>query len=117
MGTGTSTFLLPNRGKWKRRPEALDNPSATARILYGDGHGNFRKTVLAQGEGWHDGKIADFEDNGDMDLLQKPYAWSAPPCRCVVEQRDRECASTKGADFEFKANQIISNQRSSIVHL
>src|SRR5207249_2751603 len=42
------------------------------------GRGNFRTTVLDEGEGWHDGRIADLDGDGDSDLLQKPYAWSAP---------------------------------------
>jgi hypothetical protein len=70
--------LTGEQGKWTRQPNELDNPKATTWILYGDGKGNFRTTVVATGEGWHDGKIADLDGDGDMDLLQKPYAWSAP---------------------------------------
>src|SRR5262249_38249203 len=43
-----------------------------------DGQGAFRTTTLDRGEGWHDSRIADLDGDGDMDLLQKPYAWSAP---------------------------------------
>jgi hypothetical protein len=28
--------------------------------------------------GWHDGKIADLDGDGRMDLLNKPYTWNAP---------------------------------------
>ncbi len=77
-GDGNLDILAAEQGKWKNGPQALDNPSATAWILYGDGMGNFRTTVLDVGEGWHDGRIADLDGDGDMDLLQKPYAWGAP---------------------------------------
>jgi hypothetical protein len=30
------------------------------------------------GMGWHDGKIADLDGDGRMDLLNKPYTWNAP---------------------------------------
>jgi sugar phosphate isomerase/epimerase len=77
-GDGNLDILAAEQGKWTTEPATLDNPDATAWILYGDGKGNFRTTVLDHGEGWHDGKIADFDGDGDLDLLQKPYAWDAP---------------------------------------
>jgi hypothetical protein len=77
-GDGNLDILAAEQGKWTRGPAALDNPNASAFILFGDGRGNFRTVQIDHGEGWHDGKIADFDGDGDMDLLQKPYAWSAP---------------------------------------
>ncbi len=77
-GDGNLDIITGEQGKWSTTPNALDNPTATAWILYGDGKGNFRPTVLASGEGWHDTKVADFDGDGDLDILQKPYAWSAP---------------------------------------
>jgi sugar phosphate isomerase/epimerase len=77
-GDGNLDILTGEQGKWTTEPTVLDNPEARAWILYGNGDGTFRTTVLDQGEGWHDGKIADFDGDGDLDLLQKPYAWSAP---------------------------------------
>ena len=77
-GDGNLDILTGEQGKWNTGPEPLDNPDATAWLLYGDGKGNFKTTILDQGEGWHDGKIADLDGDGDLDILQKPYAWSAP---------------------------------------
>ena len=77
-GDGNLDILAGEQGKWTTLPNELDNPKAATWVLFGDGKGNFRTTVLATGEGSHDGKIADFDGDGDMDLLQKPYAWSAP---------------------------------------
>jgi sugar phosphate isomerase/epimerase len=75
---GNLDILAAEQGKWTTDPAPLDHPDATAWILFGDGKGNFRTTVLDHGEGWHDGRIADFDGDGDLDLLQKPYAWDAP---------------------------------------
>ena len=77
-GDGNLDILAAEQGKWNRGPEELDNPDATAWILYGDGKGGFTTNVLDQHEGWHDGKLADFDGDGDLDVLQKPYAWDAP---------------------------------------
>lgn len=77
-GDGHLDVLAAEQGKWTTGPQELDNPNASAFLLYGDGDGRFRVTVLDKGEGWHDGKIADFDGDGDLDLLQKPYAWNAP---------------------------------------
>ena len=34
--------------------------------------------LLANGEGWHDTKLADLDGDGDLDALQHPSAWDAP---------------------------------------
>jgi sugar phosphate isomerase/epimerase len=75
-GDGNLDIITAEQGKWTTLPNVLDNPNATAWILYGDGKGKFRTTILSTGEGWHDTKVADFDGDGDLDLLQKPYAWS-----------------------------------------
>jgi hypothetical protein len=34
--------------------------------------------VLTVGDGWHEGKLWDFDGDGNLDVLNKPYAWDAP---------------------------------------
>jgi hypothetical protein len=48
------------------------------RILLGDGKGNFVHHVVHGDIGCHEGKIFDFEGDGDFDILSKPYNWDAP---------------------------------------
>ena len=76
-GDGNLDIFAAEMAKWTRNPKP-DYPGATAWILYGDGHGNFRKTVLVTGDGWHEGKLADVDGDGDLDLINKPYTWEAP---------------------------------------
>ena len=54
-----------------------DNPGAI-RILLGDGKGNFVHHVVHDHIGCHEGKIFDFEGDGDYDILSKPYNWDTP---------------------------------------
>ena len=54
-----------------------NNPGAI-RILFGDGKGNFVHHVVDGDIGCHEGKIFDFEGDGDFDILSKPYNWDAP---------------------------------------
>ena len=77
-GDGNLDILAAEQGKWTRERNTLDNPDASAWILYGDGKGAFRTTLLDTGQGWHDSKIADLDGDGDLDILQHPYAWDAP---------------------------------------
>jgi Xylose isomerase-like TIM barrel/FG-GAP-like repeat/FG-GAP repeat len=77
-GDGNLDIFAAEQGKWTRERTELDNPDASAWILYGDGKGGFRTTLLAKGQGWHDSKIADVDGDGDLDIVQHPYAWDAP---------------------------------------
>jgi hypothetical protein len=76
-GDGNLDIFAAEMAKWTRG-DAVDNPSATAWILYGNGKGEFRRTVLITGDGWHEGKLADLDGDGDLDVLNKPYTWQAP---------------------------------------
>jgi hypothetical protein len=64
--------------KWTERRPDPDNPKAQAWIFYGDGKGHFRPTILVTGHGFHEGKLADLDGDGDLDILNKPYTWQAP---------------------------------------
>ncbi|MGW8314993.1 MAG: FG-GAP repeat domain-containing protein [Bacteroidales bacterium] len=55
-----------------------NNPDAKLRILLGDGTGHFKDMVIAEGFGVHEGRIADLDGDGDLDILGKPYTWKAP---------------------------------------
>lgn len=76
-GDGNLDIFAAEMAKWGPKPEQA-HPQATAWILYGDGRGGFRKTVLATGDGWHEGKLADLDGDGRLDILNKPYTWDAP---------------------------------------
>jgi hypothetical protein len=77
-GDGQLDIFAAEMAKWSNKAGAPDHPEATAWILYGDGTGNFRRTVLVTGHGWHEGKLGDLDGDGDIDVLNKPYAWNAP---------------------------------------
>lgn len=47
-------------------------------VWYGDGRGGFRKTVASQGQGIHEGQLADLDGDGDLDILMKPYNHNSP---------------------------------------
>ena len=77
-GDGHLDIFAAEMAKWTEKRPDSDNPKAQAWIFYGDGQGHFRKTVLATGHGFHEGKLADLDGDGDLDILNKPYTWDAP---------------------------------------
>lgn len=60
----------------------MGSPGAAdrARIIvwYGDGRGNFEQKVIRQGQGIHEGRLADLDGDGDLDVIVKPYHHNAP---------------------------------------
>lgn len=71
--------------KWGGGPE-VQNPKATAWIWYGDGKGDFRRTVFQEGFGFHEARVADLDGDGRMDILSKPYTWNAPRIDIWLQQ-------------------------------
>ncbi|MDH4092515.1 MAG: VCBS repeat-containing protein [Cyclobacteriaceae bacterium] len=53
-----------------------ENP--TARVLLGDGKGNFSMIEILTGFGMHESLMIDLDGDGDLDILGKPYTWQAP---------------------------------------
>lgn len=54
------------------------NEEAKTWIFYGDGKGNFTKRDIATGFGNHESKVGDLDNDGDPDILVKPYNWDTP---------------------------------------
>lgn len=77
-GDGHLDIFAAEMAKWTNKAAEPDNPRSTAWILFGDGKGDFFKTVLTTGDGWHEGKLADADGDGDLDVINKPYTWEAP---------------------------------------
>ncbi len=74
-GDGHLDIFVAEMAQWTGK---VDHPEATAWILFGDGAGNFRQTVLVKGHGWHEARVADLDGDGDRDILNKPYTWKTP---------------------------------------
>lgn len=77
-GDGHLDIFAAEMAKWTSTPDQVDHPDASAWILYGDGKGQFRESVLVSGHDWHEGKLADVDGDGDVDVVNKPYTWNAP---------------------------------------
>ncbi len=55
-----------------------NSPHPKARILLGDGAGNFRMTEVLTDYGLHESVMADLDGDGQLDILGKPYNWKTP---------------------------------------
>ncbi|MCI0392623.1 MAG: sugar phosphate isomerase/epimerase [Acidobacteria bacterium] len=77
-GDGNIDIFAAEMAKWTAAKTEPDNPNAEALIFYGDGKGNFAKTVLVKGHGFHEGRVVDLDGDGDLDILNKPYNWEVP---------------------------------------
>ncbi|MBI3416109.1 MAG: sugar phosphate isomerase/epimerase [Verrucomicrobia bacterium] len=77
-GDGKLDIFTGEMAKWVEKNPEANYPNAKGWIFFGDGRGNFRKTEVTSGFGWHEGRLADLDGDGDLDLLAKPYNWDAP---------------------------------------
>lgn len=77
-GDGNLDVFVAEMAKWSERKAEPDHPKAQALIFYGDGKGNFRKTVFVEGMGFHEARLADLNGDGKLDILNKPYNWDTP---------------------------------------
>ncbi len=97
---GHLDLFVAEMAQWGRGPQR-DHPQATAWILYGDGRGNFRRTELVAGHGWHEARVADLDNDGDPDLLNKPYTWDTPRLDVWLNGDTRPDARGTGTSRSF----------------
>lgn len=99
---GHLDLFCAEMAKWHEGQTQPDNPGATAWIFYGDGKGNFRKTELVKGQGWHEARVADLDGDGDPDILNKPYNWDTPRVDVWLNGGTRRGARGVGTSASFK---------------
>lgn len=59
---------------------SFNGENSTSRLLLyrGLGHGKFKRMLVDNGIGAHESRMADMDNDGDLDIVNKPYTWSAP---------------------------------------
>jgi hypothetical protein len=60
----------------------MGNPGAKEKartlIYWGDGQGRFQEDIIAVGKANHESRLGDFDGDGDLDILGKPYNYGSP---------------------------------------
>ncbi|MCP5094349.1 MAG: VCBS repeat-containing protein, partial [Chloroflexi bacterium] len=55
-----------------------NNDDAKMWTFFGDGAGDFELLEVASGIGNHESRLGDLDNDGDLDILGKPYNWETP---------------------------------------
>jgi hypothetical protein len=78
-GDGNLDIFCAEMAKWCDWTRTVDYPRANLWVFYGDGRGNFERVTIARGgHGTHEARLADFNGDGKLDILGKPYMAGAP---------------------------------------
>lgn len=79
-GDGNLDIMIGEMGE----PGAGDN--ARTFVWYGNDRGHFKQTVALEGQGIHEGLLADFNGDGRLDILVKPYHHKSPRLDVLLNQ-------------------------------
>jgi len=83
-------------------------------IWYGDGKGHFKETVACHGQGIHEGKLADLDGDGDLDILLKPYHHNSPRIDVLLNDgKGAPTAKEAGWQILFDGEDLSKWQNSS----
>jgi sugar phosphate isomerase/epimerase len=108
---GNLDLFCAEMTKWSEKETKPDNPKSEAIILYGDGLGNFEKSIFKTGWGFHEARIADLDNDGDMDILSKPYNWEAPRIDIWLQNGTGKKLASVGEYMKTKAGLEIYSLR------
>jgi hypothetical protein len=77
-GDGNLDIFCAEMSQWSQ--DETDNPDAKTWTIYGDGKGGFvfEQLKAAEGIGNHESRLGDLDGDGDLDILQKPFAKDIP---------------------------------------
>ncbi|MFC1613856.1 FG-GAP repeat domain-containing protein, partial [Gemmatimonadota bacterium] len=77
-GDGNLDIFCAEMSQWSQ--DIIDNPDAKTWTIYGDGRGGFvlEQLKAAEGIGNHESRLGDLDGDGDLDILQKPFAKDIP---------------------------------------
>ncbi len=87
-GDGHLDIFCAEMGKWTEKAERPDNPDPRVWIFFGDGEGHFEKLEYHPKVGTHESKVADFDGDGRLDILFKPYNDDAPRVDLWINRSD-----------------------------
>lgn len=68
------------------------NPQSKAYIFYGDGKGDFKQSVVAEGLDFHEAKVVDLNGDGRPDIVSKPYNYGSPGVDIFINQGPKGAA-------------------------
>jgi hypothetical protein len=77
-GDGHLDIFCGEMGQWGPEAKPSNNPNARLWVFYGNGEGDFTTQVVNTGQGIHEGKLGDFNGDGRLDILGKPFRHNAP---------------------------------------
>jgi hypothetical protein len=90
-GDGNLDIMIGEMGD----PGAGDQ--ANIYIWYGDGQGHFEETIAWHGQGIHEGLLGDFDGDGDLDILLKPYHHNSPRLDILLNAGPRAAGTSNAS--------------------
>jgi hypothetical protein len=63
-----------------------ENPNAGLYVLYGNGNGAFTLQTVFEGQGHLEGQLADIDNDGDLDIVTKPFRHNMPLVEMWINQ-------------------------------